>query len=48
MGVICSGEQKPSAGFEHVLTCSLLLALKTARVMFCVADGNGELGPPFC
>lgn len=44
----CSGEQKPSAGFELVSAVASLLALESAPVMFCVADGNGELGPLCC
>lgn len=41
MDVICSDFCMSSA-------VASLLALKTAPVMFCVADGSGELGPPCC
>lgn len=53
MDTICSGEQNPSAGFEHVLSCSLTTCFEnyfenSHTHLFCVADGSGELGPPCC
>lgn len=49
MDTICSGEQNPSAGFEHVLSCSLTTCFEnyfenSHTHLFCVADGSGRAG----
>lgn len=46
--VICSGEQNQVLVLSMASLVTSLLALKIAPLMFCVADGNGELAPPCC